>query len=220
MPITERLTPLLRDRLRTRLGGRWPRALTLRRILAAALVLAAVLLALRPDPGASAPPTLPLLVAARDLAPGTALAPADVRVVRAPETLRPGGALDSAETVAGRVLAGPAGVGEPITTIRLVGVENTRLVTGSPDAVAVPVRLTDPAVADLLIPGTRVDVVSVDAQGGTGQLLATDVTVITVRKEDHDRVTDGRLVVIGMPREVATRVASTALGQPITVTLR
>jgi pilus assembly protein CpaB len=220
MPITERLTPMLRDRLRTRLGGRFPRALTVRRVLAAALVLSAVLLALRPDPGAGGPPTVPLLVAARDLAPGTALVAADVRVVRAPETLRPAGALDSAETVAGRMLAGPAGVGEPITAIRLVSAENARLVTGTPDAVAVPVRLADPAVADLLGPGVRVDVVSVDAHGGPGTVLASDVIVITVRKEDHDRVTDGRLVVIGMPRAAATGVAAAALGHPVTVTLR
>ncbi|HET9140321.1 SAF domain-containing protein [Actinophytocola sp.] len=219
MPITDRLTPVLRDRIRTALGGRWPRALAPRRILAAALLLAAVLLALRPDPGGG-PPTRPMLVAARDLAPGSALTATDVRVVRAPETLRPPSAFEAVEAVTGRVLAGPAGTGEPITAARLLGPENTRLITGGPDAVAVPVRLTDPAVADLLGPGVRVDVVSVDPKGGAGVLLASDVTVVTVRNEDHDRVTDGRLVVIGMPREAATRVASTALGQPVTVTLR
>jgi len=51
-------------------------------------------------------------------------------------------------------------------------------------------------------------------------VLASDVIVIPLRKEDHDRVTDGRLVVSGMPLAVATGVAAAALGQPVTVTLR
>lgn len=181
----------------------------------------AALLALRPVAGAREP-TQPMVVAARDLAPGTSLSVGDVRVVPAPGIVRPAAGLGSVDEVAGRVLTGPVGAGEPITAARLVGPENTRLVTGGGDAVAVPVRLADAAVADLLTPGARVDVVTVDPHGG-GALLAADATVVTVRADAGDRAAasrPGRLVVVALPRDTATRVAAVSLGQPLTVTLR
>jgi Flp pilus assembly protein CpaB len=218
--MSERLTPVLRDRLRQFLGNRgWPRALALRRLVAGALVLLAAALALLPHPAAS--PTVPMLVAAHDLAPGSILTAADVRVARVPGALRPAAALGAADEVSGRVLAGTATTGEAITGARLVGPENTRLTTADRDAVAVPVRLADPAVADLLVPGTRVDVVTADPHGTAGALLATDAIVVTVRPSS-ERVSGapGRLVVIAMSHDTAIRVASSSLNQPVTVTLR
>jgi pilus assembly protein CpaB len=217
------LTPLTRDRLRQLAAARgWPRLLALRRVVAALLVLLAAVLAVRPPPQARGEPTVPMLVAARDLAPGSSLRAGDVRVVQAPESLRPATALTTAEQATGRVLAGAASHGEPVTSARLVGRENNRLATGDPSAVAVPVRLADPAVAGLLTPGARVDVVTVSPDSATaGVLLAANATVVTVRTEppaDADRA--GRLVVIAVPREDATRLASVSLGQPVAITLR
>lgn len=221
------LTPFLRDRVRQFLSARgWPRALAVRRVLAGVLVLLAVALAIRSPPQARGEPTVPMLVAARDLAPGASLRRADVRVVRAPESLRPPTALTAAEQATGRVLSGAASRGEPLTRTRLVGRENSRLTTGDPDAVAVPVRLADPEVAALLTPGARVDVVTVAAEGGSaGVLLAANATVVTVRANEPAGVASagtppGRLVVIAVPRESATRLASVSLGQPVAVTLR
>lgn len=210
------LAPFVRDRVRRLFGRRgWPRLLALRRVTAAVLVLLAVVLAVR-APQARGTPTVPVLVAARDLAPGSSLDVVDVRVARAPSSLRPAAALTDADQVVGRVLAGAASAGEPITRARLVGPENSRLSTGDPRAAAVPVRLADPAVADLLSPGARVDVVTVSADSLPGSVvLATDATVVTVRGDADDR-----LVVIALPRESATRVASVSLGQPVAITLR
>jgi pilus assembly protein CpaB len=124
------------------------------------------------------------------------------------------------------VLAGAASRGEPVTRTRLVGRENSRLATGDPDAVAVPVRLADPEVAALLNPGAHVDVVTVAPEGGSGAvLLAADATVVTVRADEPEGgvqpgARPGRLVVIAVPRESATRLASVSLGQPVAVTLR
>lgn len=212
------LTPLLRDRLLRNRG--WPRLLALRRVIAAGLVLLAVALAVR-APQARGAPTVPVLVAARDLAPGVTLGAGDVRVAQAPESLRPPAALTAADQVAGRVLAGAASTGEPITRARLVGPENSQLATGDRDAVAVPVRLADPAVAALLAPGARVDVVTVSPDNGPEPiLLAGEATVVTVRPDDDPANTDqGRLVVIAVPRATATRVAAVSLGQPVAITL-
>ncbi|MFL6140397.1 MAG: SAF domain-containing protein [Labedaea sp.] len=224
MSTSRRLTPVLSDRLRQLLTSRgWPRVLALRRLTAGALVLLAAVLALRPPP-AGGGPAGQLLVAARDLAPGVPLTAADVRVVVAPDALRPAAALTSPVEVTGRALAGPAGAGEAITGGRLLGPENTRLTTGGSGDVAVPVRLADPAVADLLAPGARVDVITVDPHGTSGALLASNATIVAVPAEP-DRASgaagaSGRLVVIAMPPEPATRVASASLGQPVTVTLR
>jgi pilus assembly protein CpaB len=66
-------------------------------------------------------------------------------------------------------------------------------------------------------------VVTADPHGGAA-LLAADAFVVTVRADAGDRSPaasrPGRLVVVAMPRESATRVASVSLGQPVTVTLR
>lgn len=219
------LSPLPLDRLRRRVSRGWPRRFALRRIVATLLVLAAAVLAVLPAE-ARDEPTVPMLVAARELAPGARLHAADVRVVRAPEPLRPAAALRSVEAARGRVLAGAATAGEPITTTRLVGAENSRLATGDANAVAVPVRLADPAVAALLSPGVRVDVVTVGEQGaapGAEVVLAADARVVTVRGDEQAAehgTAQGRLVVIALPREEARRVASVSLGQPVAVTLR
>jgi pilus assembly protein CpaB len=214
------LRPLVRDRLRQLLTPRgWPRLVAPRRLLAALLVLLAAVLALRPPPQARGEPTVPMLVAARDLAPGSSLRAGDVRVVDAPEPLRPEAALTAADQARGRMLAAPLARGEPLTPARLFGAENSRLTSGDPSAVAVPVRLADPEVSALLSPGARVDIVTTSPDDGSAVLLAAGATVVAVRADggpDHP----GRLVVIAVPRREATRLASVTLEQPVAVTLR
>lgn len=191
-----------------RLRG-WPRWLALRRITALVLVLLAAVLAVRPQS-----PTVPMVVAARDLPPGVTLHADDVEVALLPPSLRPRAALTTPDQVTGRVLASATTTGEPVTSARLVGPENSRLATGDPSAAAVPFRLADPAVADLLAPGIRVDVVTVAPTGP--EVLATNATVLTIRTAPET----ASLVVIALPRQEATRVAAAALDQPVAVTLR
>jgi pilus assembly protein CpaB len=197
-----------------RLHG-WPRWLAMRRIAALVLVLAAAVLAVRPA-RRGADPTVPVLVAARDLPPGMTLRASDVTVSRQPPSARPASALTAPSQVTGRVLASATTAGEPLTRARLVGPENSRLAAGDPNAAAVPFRLADPAVADLLTPGVRVDVVTVAPSSTDPVVLATNATVLTIRQADDD----ANLVVIALPREEATQVAAAALNQPVAVTLR
>jgi len=179
------------------------------------LVLLAAVLALSPTRD-KADSTVPMLVAARDLPPGTTLRAIDVEVSHLPPSLRPQAALTMPTEVTGRVLASATTTGEPLTRARLVGRENSRLSAGDPTASAVPFRLADPAVADLLTPGAHVDVVTVAPSSTDPLVLATNATVLTVRRADAD----ASLVVIALPREEATRVAAAALNQPVAVTLR
>lgn len=188
------------------------RSLTPRRTIAAVLVLLAAVLWLRPVADRASP----MLVAARALAPGVDLSTSDVRVVRAPPEAVPRAAFTDPEAVAGRVLTGAASEGEPITEARLVGPSAI-----GPGAAAVPVRLADPAVAELVRPGSRVDIVSSDSKAGDTVVLARDATVVTVRRDDQ--VNGGRrgsLLLIALARDSAARIASISLERPVTVTLR
>ncbi|GAB1515358.1 SAF domain-containing protein [Actinophytocola sp. KF-1] len=193
----------------------WPRRLAIRRVVAVLLVLAAAVLALRPQ--SSRTGTVPMLVATRDLPPGTTLRADDVTVANLAPSLRPAAALTTPSQATGRVLAGATTAGEPLTSARLVGAENTALTAGDRSAAAVPFRLADPAVAALLTPGLRVDVVTV-AETSEPEVLAENAAVLTVRPADNS--SDGRLVVLALPRAQATRVAAASLGQPVAVTLR
>lgn len=151
-----------------------------------------------------------MLVAHHDLAAGTVLSTSDLKLVRAPPSLVPSGALTDPAKAATQVLAGAAAAGEPITSARLLGPENIRLTAGRPDAAAVAVRLADDGVADLLASGSHVDVVGPDQE-----VLAEDAVVLTVRSGDR-----GRLVVLGLPRPLAIRVAAASLARQVTITLR
>jgi pilus assembly protein CpaB len=210
-------SPVRRIRRLSGLRGPW-----VQRGLAAAFAILALVLALRPDPG-GAHPTAPVLVARHDLAPGSTLAPTDVVLRHLPADLLPAGALSTVRAATGHVLGGALRAGEPITDVRLA---DTGLPGGAPGSSAVPVRLADPGVADLLHPGVRVDVVTADqiddpgTSASTGSVLATGAIVLTVRDADTAPGQHGRLVVLALPEQVATRVAAVSLRQPVTVTLR
>ncbi|HEX5116068.1 MAG TPA: Flp pilus assembly protein CpaB [Pseudonocardiaceae bacterium] len=222
------LDPLPLDRLRTVLRGRgWPRTMALRRVVAVALVVLAGALALRPA-GAREATQTDVVVAAKDMAPGSLLSRSDVAIRSLPGSVVPSGALTDPEAATGRVLSGPVRAGEPLTDVRLVGPADTALTTGDPNAATVPVRLADPDVADLLRPGIRVDVVTLDPDHQSDPVLAENATVVTVRDTSGstggvagtDQNQNGRLVLVALPRQYATRLAAASLRQPVTVTLR
>lgn len=145
--------PDLRTRLRWWLGRH-------RRPLAAGCAGLAVwtgLAALRPAP----PPAAPVLAASRDLPAGASLSPADVRAETLPTAELPAGSLRRFADIGGRPLSGPLRAGEPLTDARLAGPRAL-----PPGTVAAPVRLADPAVAALLRPGDRVDLLALPARAG------------------------------------------------------
>jgi Flp pilus assembly protein CpaB len=184
-----------------------------RRLLAA--VLAAVAVASGLDAAAAPPPDeVGVPVAARDLPAGTVLGADDLRTAGfAPGSVPAGLEPDAA----GRTLAAPLRAGEPVTDVRLVG---PALTEGYPGLAAVPVRLPDAAMADLLRVGDRVDLVSADPQGGGASVVATDVPVLAV----PDAVPDvgasgltGRLVVVGARPSDVARIADASVRTFLTV---
>lgn len=206
--------PRLRDRLGPLLGRPgWRRTVLMRRLAAALLVGAALVLALTPTGGST---TVPLVVAASDIAAGATVGPADVAVREWPPDLAPAGVLRDPATAEGRVLVGAARAGEPLTDVRLVG--SGRAPDAGAGRAAVPVRLADSGVAALLVPGSHVDVVTVGARADEPVVLAADAVVLAVLAQDAGA--RGRLVMVGMPRATATRVAAASLTDQVAVTLR
>ena len=213
-----RLDPTAWDRVRTAVrGGHSTRMLAIRRFLAAGLILLAGVLAFLPQRG-MASSGVPVLIATRDLAPGHVLARGDLERRQLPAGLAPAGVLRDPAAAEGRTLAGAARKGEPLTDVRLAGEALTRLTTDGTHA-AVPLRLADPGVADLLHPGRKVDVVTNAAQSGGASVLAERAPVLAIRPAEG-RHEQGRLIVVGLPEQKATEVASASLSQSVTVTLR
>ncbi|EIF00499.1 SAF domain-containing protein [Saccharomonospora glauca] len=202
--------------VRTRLRGR-PLVL-LRRALAAVLFLVAA--ALAATPGASSETTVPVLVTAKDLPSGSVLSATDVRVVDMNAATRPAGVLTTPAQAVRRQLVGAARAGEPLTDVRLVDDHG-----GPPGFTTVPLRLADAGVADLLRPGTRVDVVVPGEEAERAEVLASDATVVTVAQREPRRIggplePDEPLVLVSVADEHAPHVAAAGLGRPVTVTLR
>jgi Flp pilus assembly protein CpaB len=183
----------------------------LHRRLLAALTAAGAVLALLQATSPSPPETVVVWTARRDLPGGTALERADLTSTRfSPETV-PAGAVEDREEVLGRTLAGPMSRGEVLTSLRTVG---RGLLRGYPGTTAVPLRVTDAAVVDLLRVGDRVSFVVADPDGRTTpRVLLEDVPVLAIPDGPQDALaggTPGRLVVVAVPAEAATEVAASA----------
>ncbi len=194
-----------------RLPRRVQRRLLLhRRLIAAVAAGGAVLVGLQ----AAAPPppeTVTVWTARRGLPGGSVLDESDLVATRfAPDTV-PSGAVRDRDTVLGRTLAAPMARGEVLTRVRTLG---RGLLRGYPGATAVPLRITDGAVVDLLRVGDRVSFVIADPDGrATPSRLVEDVSVVAIPEASESGLgtgTPGRLVVAAIPSARASEVAAAA----------
>ncbi|WP_214326035.1 flagellar biosynthesis protein FlgA [Nonomuraea sediminis] len=175
----------------------------LRRLIASVLTGLAVLTALLTVRPAGPDP---ILVAARDLAPGV-LEPGDLRA--APVDPPPDGALRSGGI--GQVLATAMRKGEPLTDVRLL--PHMPL---PPGAVAAPVRIADRDAVRLIAPGSIVGVLAA-WEGQSAQLVADDVRVVTIpaSKDEH-----GALVVLAATPTQAGQLAAAQAGGSLSITIK
>ncbi len=164
---------------------------------------------------------LDVVVASRDIAPGSTLTLDDVSLEsRSPQTVPDGAATDLA-AVLQSTLAAPARRGEILTDVRVLGRRLTEAAAG-PDARIVGVHPADAALIDLVRPGDVVDVVTTtgeDVAGppGAARVLASGGIVVLVSdKHNHD----DRVVLVALPATAAVAVAGATLGQAVTLTLR
>ena len=176
---------------------------------AAALAVFTTVSAARPP----APDTEPVLVAARDLRAGTALAVDDLRMVERVLDAVPAGAVRSAPSaLAGQTLTGPMRAGETLTDWRLV--ESLPLEAVPHGQVLTAVRLADPAALSLLEPGRRIDLVAADPAGEVAAVVvASDALVIAVPDTEEAAVglAGGPVVVLSVSESTAVRLADAAV---------
>ena len=97
--------------------GKWPR-----RLLALGCLLLAAWSATHSihSHGDAAAPTVPVIIAAHDLAAGALVTAADLRPSRWPAAVAPVDAIQITSAAIGRRLAAPIGIGELLTPQRLV----------------------------------------------------------------------------------------------------
>jgi Flp pilus assembly protein CpaB len=186
-----------------------------RRALAALFAASAAALALT---GAHQRPRgVPVLVAAHDLRTGTIVGRGDVALREFPAGTVPAGAVRRAE---GRVVAGPVSRGEPLTDARFaLSTPSGLFPTHDPAAVAVPIRLADAAVARLLHPGDRVDVLAARTDTPIpARTVASSVPIVAVPKPGPD-VDEGALIVVQTGREQAASLARAAVDSRLSVTI-
>jgi Flp pilus assembly protein CpaB len=193
-----------------------------RRVAAGGLVVLAGVLTLRPNPDGDC---ADVVVAVRDLRPGTALTSDDVRLEKRLATTAPDGSQADPGAVVGSTLASPIRRGEVLTDVRLLG---SRLAesTAGPGARIVPLHLADSALIDLVRVGDVVDVLAApatDSQGITQavtKVVATDAVVVLVSAKQKVQAADSdRVVLVALPARVANTVAGSVLGQEVTLTL-
>lgn len=133
---------------------------------------------LRPPP----PPTIDVAVTARPVAAGTAFTRDDVVVRSVAADLAPPGALHTVRSLLGRaaVVGLPAGAPLHATLVSDDGVS----AAAPHGTVVVPVRLSDDAVAALLRPGDRIDLLAGTTSGsepdGAPRYLARGALVLPV----------------------------------------
>lgn len=212
------VNPTWRERLSQALRPDFARTAAARRLAAAFLVVLAAVSALWPDPGNT---YVHVAVAAADISPGHVLTAGDVRLEKRLAATLPDGALGSLESLLGSTLAGAARRGEMLTDARVLGPRLAGLSAG-PNARFVPLRLSDPAVLDVIRPGDVVDVLGApgDDSGARPRLLAAAAVVVLVPAADRRTGGDpDRVVLVALAAPAATAVAGAGLTQALTLTI-
>ena len=186
-----------------------------RRLLAAVLAGLAVLAGVRAY-AAPPPPTVAVLTAAHDIAPGATVAPGDLVTRPLPPEAVPAGMLRSAADAVGRTTTGPIRAGEPLTDVRLL---TDDLLAHHPGDVAAPVRIGDPGTVRMLRVGDRISLYAADPQGEREPVeAASGVPVIALPRARDEGVSavSGALVVVAVPPETARRLAGLGVASFLT----
>jgi pilus assembly protein CpaB len=192
---------------------RWNRRATIGilAILSGGLAAYAALLYLQQRPIRLASAQSPLsatrvVVAARDLAAGAMVGPEDVKVLSWPAGELPGGYADNEESIVGRGLIRSVSANEPILEAKLarVGAGAGLQVTIPEGMRAMSVKVDEViGVAGFVLPGTRVDVISVIAPSG-----------------NTTRDPMSRVILQNVPALAAGQTTTTdEAGKPLTVTV-
>jgi len=155
----------------------------------------AVLAALATLRAAATGPTEPVLVAGRDLSPGTRPMATDLRIAMVPDGGVLTGMLTAPDEVGERMMIAPVREGEPITQAALGGDPTVapRPLAVAERAVSIPASAAGATIA-ALVPGARVDVAAPVGVNGDVALAVRDAEVIAVIPAGVDAETQGAIL--------------------------
>ena len=159
-----------------------------------------------------------VLTAAHDLPAGVVVHRDDLSLTAFDPDSVPGGIL-GARTVVGRTTTVPLHTGEPVTAARVMA---RSLLEDYPGLAAVPVRIGDPGVVRLLRVGDRVDLLAADPQGDQpAETIGHDVPLLAIPRvrEQSPGLTNGALVLVGLPDDAARTVAQASVSRFLSVVL-
>lgn len=164
------------------------------------------------------PPTLPVLVAATDLSPGTVLTASDLRVVDYPRDLVPPGAHSQPSQVTGQSVMAAVPEGSVVTQAHL----SSSIWGLTDDEVAIPVRISDPGVSQLLTAGMHLTLVR--ATGDGASVLTTRARLLVqVTAAASDGFFGGEatpsLLLLAAPRESTNLILDASAAGVLTVAL-
>ncbi len=132
--------------------------------------------------------TRPVVVAAADLVTGQVLARHDLVVAQVPAGVLPAGIHTDPAELTGSVLGAPLAKGEPVASHRLAPGPMWSVPAGM---LPLPMRFEDAAAAQLLRPGTRIDILAAAGPGldapisfAGAQVVARDVLVLMVTADE------------------------------------
>ena len=151
--------------------------------------------------------TDPVLVAAHDLAPGTALQSGDVRVAAYPPGLAPADALTESSAIDGAVAGGAVAAGTPLTSASLVGPDAGIRPEGT---VLVPTVFGDSQAVSVIRPGHRLRVFAADGRSGDDRAEREDADELPGAADRPDALLDDAAV-------TAVHTPAGGLGQGATV---
>lgn len=197
-------------RLRAR-ASTWSKSTRIKpqRIVAAVCIACACALAvwiLTPDQGGTS-----IVVATRNLPPGSELRSQDLTIVEFPSQLVPDKAFTSVSDADHKRTSAGLSKGSPLTQSAVL--DRQALPEGSTDLL-MPVRLADDSSAALLQPGQRIRLFSSLPDGGS-DVVVKEVTIARlVDKADGISAETGQLVSVILSSDEAERVAEFA-GMPI-----
>jgi pilus assembly protein CpaB len=192
--------------LAARLRG-WPRRLI---ALTCLLLAAGAALSERSaSPTVQSTPTVPVVVAAADVAVGTVLRATQLRIASWPASARPSGSFGSAGELIGRQLATPISAGEAVTMTRLAG---PGLTAGLPPGYLATTAPVDAASVAIVHAGDRIDLMAPAGETATGgppaHLVADQVLVLAVLPPVDPTAVRSGTVVVAAQRSTAGLIAS------------
>lgn len=190
----------------------WHRAQAFRRLLAAILLAAAVATFFLEQLAASHT----YVVLSKDLSPGTVISSEHLTTRTLRESAGVKFTFRSADEAQGKVVITPLREGDFLSQHHVLGPDVAAIFGPDVDTL-VPIKLADPAAAELAMPGTTVSVVAAQGENQVRTIASGAKVIFSTAR--HTDSSEAGTVLLALDPQGAQAVAAASLGTPLTVIL-